>query len=89
MGYSVDARMVRVDFFKLSGTYYTTEAVKYTFDMLEGGVASFKISVLKHLERPSVTPSNPYKYRMTNMWALCIDEQLTFPQMIQIPAVQR
>ena len=30
MGYSEDETMVRVDFFKPSGKWYTTEAVKWT-----------------------------------------------------------
>lgn len=30
MGYTEDASMVRVDFFKESGKWYTTEAVKWT-----------------------------------------------------------
>jgi hypothetical protein len=30
MGYSESPEMVRVDFFKSSGKYYTTEAVKWT-----------------------------------------------------------
>lgn len=32
MGYSVEEDMVRVDFFKPSGKWYTTEAVKWTGD---------------------------------------------------------
>jgi hypothetical protein len=37
MGFSTDESIVRVDFFKSSGKWYTTEAVKWTGDYYSSG----------------------------------------------------
>lgn len=52
MGYTEDPAMVRVDFFKESGKYYTTEAVKWTgeWEAKKQDIHSaFKQSLCDHL----------------------------------------
>ena len=77
MGYSEDPAMVRVDFFKPSGKWYTTEAAKWTgkyrkdpdkdateddgWDILK----QFAKSLRDHLNKDG-------KQRMTEMTAVCI-----------------
>ncbi len=67
MGYSEDDSMVRVDFFKSSGKWYETEAVKWT-----GGYQSqeqlihdaFKQSLRDHFKKTSE--------RLSGMDAVCL-----------------
>lgn len=59
--YSEDPSLVRVDFFKPSGKFYATEAVK--FGPYEGDIHSaFKSSLKTHLQG-----------RMKGMTAVCVD----------------
>lgn len=81
--YSDDPAMVRVDFFKPSGKWYTTEAVKWTgaYRMEdEGGELlhdAFKHSLIDHFEN---TPR-----RLSEMDAICLEpyHQLSHPIMIK------
>ena len=64
MGYSDDDSMVRVDFFRSSGKWYTTEAVRWTgsyeADLFEG----FKQSLRDHfMDAPR---------RLSEMDAVCL-----------------
>jgi hypothetical protein len=78
MGYSDDESMVRVDFFKPSGKWYCTEAVRWT-----GGWAgkeqliheAFAKSLNKHLGD-----------RLKEMDAVCLEPYHEFSHPIQIKA---
>ena len=64
MGYSDDPAMVRVDFFKPSGKWYTTEAVKWTGAWAakeQGLFAAFAKSLKDHLGN-----------RLSEMDAICL-----------------
>lgn len=63
MGYSEDSSMVRVDFFKPSGKWYTTEAVKflsYHGDLHD----AFKEALRNHFNGSG---------RLKDMTAICIE----------------
>ncbi len=67
MGYSEDPAMVRVDFFREHGKWYTTEAVKWTGDWKKGGQMihdAFKQSLRDHFKE---TPN-----RLSDMDAFCL-----------------
>jgi hypothetical protein len=62
MGYSAEEDMVRVDFFKTSGKWYTTEAVKWTGGYSNQDIhEAFKKSLRSHL-----------KNRLSDMDAVCL-----------------
>ena len=62
-GYSVDPSMVHVDFFKESGKWYTTEAVKWLeWDGDKHPQTVFEESLAKHL-----------KGRLVGMRAVCLE----------------
>jgi hypothetical protein len=64
MGYSEDTSMVRVDFFKTSGKWYTTEAVKWT-GKYDGFIFhEFAKSLRDHFK------DNPQ--RLSDMDAICL-----------------
>ena len=75
MNYSNEERMVRVDFFKPSGKWYTTEAVEWVG---EGKyiIDEFKNSLVEHFK------DNPL--RLSNMHAVCLEpyHQYSFPLML-------
>jgi hypothetical protein len=77
MGYSADDEMVRVDFFKPSGKWYTTEAVEWTGDWKgEGGMSiheAFAKSLRDHLGD-----------RLSEMDAICLEPYHEFSHPIQI-----
>ncbi len=67
MGYSEDPSMVRVDFFRESGKWYTTEAVKWL--IWEGTPENliydaFREALKNHFKK---TPG-----RLDGMWAVCL-----------------
>lgn len=67
MGYSADDTMVRVDFFKPSGKWYTTEAVRWTGKFAGGSLIyeEFKKSLVDHFKS---TPG-----RLSDMTAVCLE----------------
>lgn len=74
MGYTTDDSMVRVDFFKQSGKWYTTESVKWVGDYNEGIHSGFAESLRQHLGE-----------RMQDMDAVCLEpyHELEHPLMIK------
>jgi hypothetical protein len=78
MGYSEDESMVRVDFFKPSGKWYTTEAVKWTgmYGAKEQSIQeAFAQSLNIHLGD-----------RLCDMDAVCLDPYHELAHPIQIKA---
>ena len=77
MGYSENDSMVRVDFFKSSGKWYTTEAVRWT-----GGYShidiheAFKRSLRDHFK--------DYPNRLYEMDAVCLEPYHEFSHPIQL-----
>ena len=75
--YSNDESMVRVDFFKESGKWYTTEAVRwigYDTPLIHD---AFKASLKAHFgDEP----------RLSGMWAVCLDPYHihSYPLMIKV-----
>jgi len=66
MGYSEDDSMVRVDFFKTSGKWYTTEAVKWTGGYKDVCIFdAFRQSLRDHFK------DNPD--RLEGMTAVCLE----------------
>lgn len=65
MGYSEDEMMIRVDFFKPSGKWYETEAVKWTGEFKKGLIhEEFAKSLRDHfLDTPN---------RLSEMDAVCL-----------------
>ena len=62
MGFSINPEMVRVDFFKPSGKWYTTEAVKWTGGY-EGMIyEQFAVGLRNHLGE-----------RLSDMVAICLE----------------
>jgi len=75
MGYSIDESVCRVDFFKPSGKWYTTEAVKFT--SYKGQSQDiFRESLRNHFKN---TPG-----RLEGMVAVCLEPYVehSFPLMI-------
>jgi hypothetical protein len=75
--YSNDSSSVRVDFFRPSGKWYTTEAVKLNGNDYNttDPVNSFRMVVQAHLNG-----------RLKGMWAVCLQPyyNLEFPIMIKL-----
>ena len=73
MGYTTDPEMIRVDFFKPSGKWYTTESIKwvgsYTTDLHEGFKRSLRASLGDRLKGMTAVCLHPY-------------HELAFPLMI-------
>lgn len=80
--YSNDADSVRVDFFRDTGKWYTTEAVKMS-GQYEGGSLYdiFIAALLAHLTQPDGT------IRLAGMWAVCLDpyHEHSHPLMRRVP----
>ncbi len=72
--YSNVSSCVRVDFFKLSGKYYTTEAVNWMGRYKEEELIyeQFADSVIRHL-RESTPEHNVPNIRLSDMVAVCLD----------------
>lgn len=79
MGYSENEAMVRVDFFKPSGKWYTTEAVHWTAPWQGRGNSiheCFKSTLRKHFKE---TPD-----RLSEMDAVCLHPYHEYSHPIQI-----
>ena len=79
--YSNDPRMVRVDFFKESGKWYTTEAVMWAGDWETDNIRdSFITSLCRHL----YDPKNKDGFRLKDMTAVCLTpyHKNAHPQML-------
>lgn len=97
MGYTTDDAMVRVDFFKLSGKWYTTEAVKWTGNY-EGGLVAreFAKSLHDHLLERETQPGRmhesrkPSTIRLSGMIAVCLKpfHQHAHPLLLQVDEVE-
>ena len=73
--FSIDPAMIRVDFFKPSGKWYTTEAIRWTGSWESGSVIDeFSKSLHDHLGQ-----------RMSEMTAVCLEpySKFSFPLMIK------
>lgn len=88
MGYSDNPAMVRVDFFKESGKWYATEAVRWIGNGFGRSYDEkvplmhdqFRDSLLKHLE------TLDGNMRLAGMWAVCLHpyHRDAFPLMTKI-----
>lgn len=76
MGYSDNSCMVRVDFFKPSGKYYTTEAVDFSGLYHGSTVENFERGLSRHLGD-----------RLSGMTAVCIEPyaEHAYPVMVRLP----
>lgn len=85
MGYSDDEAMVRVDFFKPSGKWYTTEAIKFfPWAQAEGSpYDAFEKSLEQHLRR-----GDGGGLRLEGMIAVCLEpyHEHAFPLMAVVGA---
>lgn len=81
MGYCDNPAMVRVDFFKESGKWYTTESIRWLHYDHEDIHASFLESLREHLLQKDGTT------RLQGMTAVCLSpyHKNAFPLMKQIP----
>jgi hypothetical protein len=83
MGFTTDERMVRVDFFKPSGKWYTTEAVKWTGHYDKGLIhREFAQSLKDHFFG---APAR----RLSGMLAVCLEpyHQHTHPIMLHVDEI--
>lgn len=67
MGYSADENMVRVDFFRESGKWYCSEAVKWT------GEWTGKSSILDEFARSLIQHLRDGGIRLSEMTAVCLE----------------
>lgn len=75
MGYTTDNGMVRVDFFKQSGKWFTTEAIRWAGDYYDDNlIESFAKSLRDYLGN-----------RLSEMDAVCLEpyHDLGYPLMIK------
>jgi hypothetical protein len=77
MGYTTASDMVRVDFFKPSGKWYTTEAVKWTGGYSDVQLTiAFAKSLKAHLSerptQPGLQHENHRNIRLSGMVAVCL-----------------
>jgi hypothetical protein len=94
MGYTTDDSCVRVDFFKPSGKWYTTESVTWTGPYEGDIIFSFAKSLLDHLkfretDRKHQHPSH-VNVRLSGLTAVCLDpyHQHSFPLMLEVDRVE-
>lgn len=73
MGYSEDSEMVRVDFFKPSGKWYTTEAIKWL---------DYEGWDLPKILRESIKTQNGN--RLSDMIAVCLNPYSKFEHPVMI-----
>lgn len=77
MGYSDDDSIIRVDFFKPSGKWYTTEAVKWTGEYSSGLIhEEFAKSLRDHFK--------DNRKRLSDMDAICLKPYHQHSHPIQI-----
>lgn len=90
MNYSDDPFMVRVDFFKPSGKWYTTEAVKWlSYDNISI-IKAFAKSLKNHLKKPEgLQPSNG-ELRLSGMIAICLNpyHEYSTPAMLEVDKIE-
>lgn len=83
--YSDEPSSIRVDFFRESGKWYTTEAVFMDGPFDDGDLYRIFIeAVVKHCQEPNGT------IRLEGMWAVCLDpyHRLEHPLMRKVPTKQ-
>ena len=83
--YSESENSVRVDFFKESGKWYTTEAVKWDNDIYKGLINEcFKTALIRHLKSES-------GFRLSGMIAVCLDpyHEHSFPLMCRVAELEK
>ncbi len=81
MGYSTDDSIVRVDFFKSTGKWYTTEAIKWTGEYKNSLIhKEFAKSLFNALQLDDKT----FKYN--GMLAVCLEpyHEHAYPLMMQV-----
>jgi hypothetical protein len=80
--YSNDPASCRVDFFKTSGKWYTTEAVDFdgTYEMIS--LDAFAFALVRHLTEPDG------KVRLEEMTAVCLDPHVKHPYPLMIPVAE-
>lgn len=71
MGYTTDETMVRVDFFKSSGKWYTTEAVKWTGEW-KGGLVIGGQLILDAFAKSLRDHFKDQPDRLSEMDAVCL-----------------
>lgn len=78
MGYSEDSSMVRVDFFKPTGKWYTTEAVKWLH---------YNDMIIQDAFLESLKAHFGDKPRLSGMWAVCLHpyHEHGHPIMVKVP----
>ncbi len=83
MGYSSNESMVRVDFFKESGKWYTTEAVNFDVVYL---VEKEDFKTIHPVDALKLALEAHLKGRLNGMWAVCLKPYcaLDFPAMIKV-----
>lgn len=95
MGYSTEENMVRVDFFKKSGKWYVTEAVKFLYYFTPGSphsraggsemdiVHAFEESLRAHLKDKEGGDG----LRLAGMTAVCLEpyHEHAHPLMLTVP----
>jgi hypothetical protein len=90
MGFTTDERMVRVDFFKSSGKWYTTEAVKWTGEYDKGLIhREFARSLRDHLSKDFPAVGDVGTPRLSGMLAVCLEpyHQHTHPIMLHVDEI--
>lgn len=73
--------MCRVDFFKESGKWYTTEAIDLSPWYTNQPYDALTFALKKHLLRKEGSG-----YRLSGMWAICLEpyNHLSFPLMMKV-----
>ncbi len=85
MGYSERDSDVRVDFFKESGKWYTTEAVRWTGSWEDGQlIEELAVSLFAHLKQPDGS------LRLADMTAICLEpyHKNSYPLMLEVSRVR-
>ena len=92
VGYTTDPAMVEVNFFKPSGKWYTTEAVKFLhWEKLKfaEGVGTYGMTVHDAFEealKNHLWSEEDQRYRLDDMWAVCLEpyHEGAFPLMFDL-----
>lgn len=83
MGFTTDPSCVRVDFFKESGKWYTTESVRIIGYFKPSSHGALIEALNEHLSMPE----EPRRLRYSGMSAVCIEmyHQYSVPLMVRVP----
>lgn len=86
MGYTTDADMVRVDFFKPSGKFYTTEAVRWLTYNVPRGLIHDSGKQIDESFHEALANHFGDKPRLVGMTAVCLEpyHENSHPQMIVV-----